>query len=109
MFVVVRRYTFYHIIVIHSSSSSPSPITLRLALLFQGNILYTNLTITLLDTSSRLRTEDNSLLVPSTVVELSEDEGVVGVFEFEDSDVISSLTEENIELIIFSPFHTFLD
>ena len=55
----------------HSSSSSPSPITLLRALLFQGKILWTNLTSSLLTRSRRFRVAERTFFVPVTdVVEL---------------------------------------
>ena len=50
----------------HSSSSSPSPITLLRALLFQGKILWTNLTSSLLTRSRRFRVAERTFFVPVT-------------------------------------------
>ena len=51
----------------HSSSSSPSPITLLRALLFQGKILWTNLTSSLLTRSRRFRVAERTFFVPVAV------------------------------------------
>ena len=58
----------------HSSSSSPSPITLLRALLFQGKILWTNLTSNLLTRSRRFRVAERTFFVPVTDVVELEDE-----------------------------------
>ena len=57
----------------HSSSSSPSPITLLRALLFHGKILWTNFTKSLLMRSRRFRVADRTFFVPVVVVELLEE------------------------------------
>ena len=57
----------------HSSSSSPSPITLLRALLFHGKIRWTNLTSSLLNRSRRFRVADRTFLVPVIDVELLEE------------------------------------
>ena len=57
----------------HSSSSSPSPITLLRALLFQGKIRWTNFTKSLLTLSRRFRVADRTFFVPVVVVELLEE------------------------------------
>ena len=57
----------------HSSSSSPSPITLLRALLFQGKIRWTNFTKSLLARSRRFRVADRTFFVPVVVVELLEE------------------------------------
>ena len=57
----------------HSSSSSPSPITLLRALLFHGKIRWTNFTKSLLTLSRRFRVADRTFFVPVVVVELLEE------------------------------------
>jgi len=57
----------------HSSSSSPSPITLLRALLFHGKILWTNFTSSLLTRSRRFRVADRTFFVPVIDVELLEE------------------------------------
>ena len=70
----------------HSSSSSPSPITLLRALLFQGKILWTNLTSNLLTRSRRFRVAERTFFVPVTdVVELVDE-----LVELEIVDVLFS-------------------
>ena len=54
----------------HSSSSSPSPITLLRALLFHGKILWTNFTSNLLTRSKRFLVADRTFFVPVIDVEL---------------------------------------
>ena len=56
----------------HSSSSSPSPITLLRALLFHGKIRWTNFTSSLLTRSRRFLVADRTFLVPVIDVELLE-------------------------------------
>jgi len=54
----------------HSSSSSPSPITLLRALLFHGKIRWTNFTSSLLTRSRRFLVADRTFFVPVIDVEL---------------------------------------
>ena len=56
----------------HSSSSSPSPITLLRALLFHGKIRWTNFTSSLLTRSRRFLVADRTFFVPVVDVELLE-------------------------------------
>lgn len=55
-------------LVCQSSSSSPSPRTRLLARLFHGNILYTSLTMTLLETFKRFLRLESNFLVPCWAV-----------------------------------------